>query len=694
MSKERECRPSSQKDADRKGQGSKNASSPGKVTRTGRLAPAGRTPVQRKAVAAGVDRPQFRVKTAWEWTNDPWIDAAHRGTVPAELHAAAAVQAEGAVDTEDSERVHRVASAGVSGSSGSLPHVDRIQSSFGLNYDMSQVQAHVGGHAATASEAIGASAYATGKHVAFRSPPDLRTAAHEAAHVVQQQQGVQLQAGVGQVHDVYERHADAVAERVVAGLPADDLLAAGATGSSGRPLVANEREARRIGIQAIQATSRPVQRIVDNPRFDEDQGIRDADTSTNYLQLGDTGMSVRILQQGLVDAGYPIPVTGTFDRQTENAVRQFQTDQGLSGRQIDGIVGPVTLNLLNTEHNQHRTVVDIAQAHDPANPLGDTRTIDAAEARAFSDAIVTEPRTASGAEPTFEPDNAHGNYEARIRARMLELINDYYADAQADIARRSTPGNLHSFSSIENVAVASKRETDRVFGAHATGPAFTEGVNLFDAFEQESDRLANDPTYEPYILNDLASYLLNTEMNEINEDHGAVASRGPEAVILNSVKTDFIASRHAELLDIQRCWPGLADGGQISLQRVTGADDTANRNFMWEQFATIIHEYIHTLEHADHVAYRETMGEQRGGLTLREGMCDYFTTMVWDTVDFNPALRLEVEQRYHEPGIVHPIPQPSVYDSAQEAERAVGIVGVANAMAAFFHGETSLIGGP
>jgi uncharacterized protein GlcG (DUF336 family) len=49
---------------------------------------------------------------------------------------------------------------------------------------------------------------------------DLHTAAHEAAHVVQQRGGVQLRGGVGISGDVYERHAD----EVVAGGSAESLL--------------------------------------------------------------------------------------------------------------------------------------------------------------------------------------------------------------------------------------------------------------------------------------------------------------------------------------------------------------------------------------------------------------------------------------------------------------------------------------
>jgi hypothetical protein len=51
---------------------------------------------------------------------------------------------------------------------------------------------------------MGAEAFATGDQVAFGAAPDLHTAAHEAAHVVQQRQGVQLKGGVGEVGDAYE----------------------------------------------------------------------------------------------------------------------------------------------------------------------------------------------------------------------------------------------------------------------------------------------------------------------------------------------------------------------------------------------------------------------------------------------------------------------------------------------------------
>lgn len=116
-----------------------------------------------------------------------------------------------------------IAAAGVRGPTSSLPHLDAIQRSFG-HHDITGVRAHLGPEATRAAHTLHASAYATGRDVAFARGPDLFTAAHEAAHVVQQSGGVRLSGGLGQAGDPWERHADAVAEQVVAGRSAQALL--------------------------------------------------------------------------------------------------------------------------------------------------------------------------------------------------------------------------------------------------------------------------------------------------------------------------------------------------------------------------------------------------------------------------------------------------------------------------------------
>lgn len=119
--------------------------------------------------------------------------------------------------------MHAAASRGVATPASRLPFSDALQRAFG-RHDVSSIQAHTGREAAASAEAMVADAYATGDHVVLGRGADLHTVAHEAAHVVQQRGGVQLKGGVGAAGDVYERHADAVADRVVAGQSAEDLL--------------------------------------------------------------------------------------------------------------------------------------------------------------------------------------------------------------------------------------------------------------------------------------------------------------------------------------------------------------------------------------------------------------------------------------------------------------------------------------
>jgi hypothetical protein len=122
-----------------------------------------------------------------------------------------------------SASIHQAAHIGIHTPATRLPYAEQIQQAFG-HHDVSHIQAHIGESATQSTTAINAAAYATGNHVVFAGTPDLQTAAHEAAHIVQQQSGLHLAGGIGQAHDAYEQHADAVADRVVAGQPAQDML--------------------------------------------------------------------------------------------------------------------------------------------------------------------------------------------------------------------------------------------------------------------------------------------------------------------------------------------------------------------------------------------------------------------------------------------------------------------------------------
>ncbi|HAZ43763.1 MAG TPA: hypothetical protein DDW76_27720 [Cyanobacteria bacterium UBA11369] len=70
-------------------------------------------------------------------------------------------------EKSSSPSIQQVAATGFSGSSTSLPHLNQIQQSFGVN--LAGVQAYIGGSAATACQQMGAAAYANGNQIAFNS---------------------------------------------------------------------------------------------------------------------------------------------------------------------------------------------------------------------------------------------------------------------------------------------------------------------------------------------------------------------------------------------------------------------------------------------------------------------------------------------------------------------------------------------
>ena len=148
--------------------------------------------------------------------------------------------------------VHAAAAEGIKGSGGTMPHAGAIQQAFG-SHDVGGIKAHTDGNAAAANDAMGAQAYASGNDVAFKGTPDLHTAAHEAAHIVQQRGGVSLSGGVGKVGDAYENHADAVADKVVRGESAEPLLSKMAGGGGGDAGVQKRAVQRQAGQkQAVQ----------------------------------------------------------------------------------------------------------------------------------------------------------------------------------------------------------------------------------------------------------------------------------------------------------------------------------------------------------------------------------------------------------------------------------------------------------
>ncbi len=89
-----------------------------------------------------------------------------------------------------------------------------------------------------------------------------------------------------------------------------------------------------------------------SPRFASIQQCRDAANNSPPLRLGSNGPGVAAVQQGLIDLGFPMPLStrrfgvpdGIFGGETGSAVQAFQRQQSLSP---DGSVGKNTMTKLD-----------------------------------------------------------------------------------------------------------------------------------------------------------------------------------------------------------------------------------------------------------------------------------------------------------------------------------------------------------
>ena len=149
---------------------------------------------------------------------------------PTAARSGFAVQAKAASPREqDEESPQAIAARGLKGGGSALPHKKKIEASFGQ--DLSDVRAHTGPAAEEACDELGADAFAMGDDIAFKKAPSVELAAHEAAHTVQQKQGVSLSGGVGQEGDKHEQAADKAGALAASGKSAAGVLGTESAGT-------------------------------------------------------------------------------------------------------------------------------------------------------------------------------------------------------------------------------------------------------------------------------------------------------------------------------------------------------------------------------------------------------------------------------------------------------------------------------
>ena len=229
------------------------------------------------------------------------------------------------------------------------------------------------------------------------------------------------------------------------------------------------------------------------------------------------------------------------------------------------------------------------------------------------------------------------------------------------------------------------------------------GGNLIDQWDDELARNAGlTKPQKKGKATDKVWYLINSNCETINDEHSAVPSAAKETAILTPIVESFVDTdaKVQTMLDTDIGWEGAQLEGVVYLQRFKSADKDkakakeADRAQMWELFHTCIHEYIHTLAHAQYQAWAQKFADADDSTrynTLIEGFCDFFTLNVRSTLAPDAALVKQIEGPYGNGGGI-PAISSGVYPSHEQAEQVVSIVGIKNAQAAYFRGETKRMG--
>jgi peptidoglycan hydrolase-like protein with peptidoglycan-binding domain len=92
--------------------------------------------------------------------------------------------------------------------------------------------------------------------------------------------------------------------------------------------------------------------MLNSPRFASNQRLQKASENSPAIRWPESGDAIAILQQALIDLGFPLPSSttksggpdGILGTETLKAIRAFQKKHGLT---IDGVVGRQTMNKLD-----------------------------------------------------------------------------------------------------------------------------------------------------------------------------------------------------------------------------------------------------------------------------------------------------------------------------------------------------------
>lgn len=584
-----------------------------------------------------------------------------------------------------------------------------FQSTFGR--DFASVRVHTDARAATSAAAVSARAYTVGHHIVFGrgqyepgTPKGRYLLGHELAHVVQQSRrgpaashprdpGIESAANHA-AQEAARGSSASVSGSSEVGIACKSLFEAFSAGSYSWNFL-------KLALEH----DRPVQTVVDD---------------VNALNAAEREQAIKDITQARIER----------DRHRTDLKRRrtTQTDPALQAV-FDPMQAEDTRVLDRMDAVLDGLFVIVAGSETKASLRANTTAPSAAQKPLIESALKPDLR---GAAQSFKEcpsgpcvPGAPGSYLAELRTIMPPLIERLWQKQvpHRGKAEHDDPSKVHSISELERIGNASKRETDAVFGAYKKGPVLkadtrTSRGNIHDLWQDTETRLKSISAGEKReMARELVFYFFrsNGELRALNASHYADPKFTKENAAINEeakdqekIVTESTATPEAvkKLNEIDRGWPGSEGDGQINAQLFRRPDtptgtlaglNVPDRDFLWDTFQILIHEYLHTLADPAYNRFAESFGEKSSQFnTLVEGVDSLLDEVVWSVVEprvADPGLRAEIEGPVYAalPAFTIKPASRRRYDSYVEAVKLVNVVGIRNLYAAYFLGDVSKI---
>lgn len=426
------------------------------------------------------------------------------------------------------------------------------------------------------------------------------------------------------------------------------------------------------------------------------------------LKKGARSKGVRRVQVALRDLGFEVNLHGLFDDRMQAAVNDLQIKAAIAP--ITGEVDAGTFRTVEDRLRSREAYANAAQETkpnhyqlqqpDPANPpsgiLRNVHTL-SSEDKADAQRVLGPDPAAIGA---FDPKNA------KVFETELEtfLRDDILADAPAAKAhnKQHDKGDTFEVPHVSHIGNRAKQAVDRVFGSFMTGKDFQGGRNLHDknvAEKRDIEKAAAPDDERVKKALGRVEKIINSDdkveamMRKYNVDR----TREPEGTIIKTVKARVATDLQKELLELMFDWSASAgkDGVRINMRK--RGDAESNRERLWAMFGTLVHEYVHTLEHPKWNDYkvRTSKANPEAGATLREGVTELLARTVFSVTSLaDKKLKKDVEGEYYdeEAPAAEGLRAGKYQPETNRAEQLAGIVGIHNIYGAYFVGRTDLVG--